>query len=119
MFKKSSLYTLVAVLFIAAAILSACGTPTPSAGPAQPAVTEAPKSKLAVGIVLPTKDEPRWIQDETRFKEALDQSRLRCRNPVQPGALGQRERERQIAGDQRRQSPDYLPARWLCRRSRR
>ncbi len=26
---------------------------------------------LAVGIVLPTKDEPRWIQDETRFKDAL------------------------------------------------
>jgi putative multiple sugar transport system substrate-binding protein len=28
--------------------------------------------ELAVGIVLPTKDEPRWVQDETRFKEALD-----------------------------------------------
>ena len=25
-----------------------------------------------VGIVLPTKDEPRWVQDETRFKEALE-----------------------------------------------
>ena len=24
-----------------------------------------------VGIVLPTKDEPRWVQDETRFAEAL------------------------------------------------
>jgi len=30
--------------------------------------------KLAVGIVLPTKDEPRWIQDETRFREALQQA---------------------------------------------
>lgn len=29
------------------------------------------KGGLAVGIVLPTKDEPRWVQDETRFKEAL------------------------------------------------
>ncbi|RPI32394.1 MAG: sugar ABC transporter substrate-binding protein, partial [Chloroflexota bacterium] len=27
--------------------------------------------KVPVGIVLPTKDEPRWIQDETRFKDAL------------------------------------------------
>ncbi len=27
---------------------------------------------LDVGIVLPTKDEPRWIQDETRFKAALE-----------------------------------------------
>lgn len=29
------------------------------------------KSKVDIGIVLPTKDEPRWVQDETRFKEAL------------------------------------------------
>ena len=27
--------------------------------------------RLAVGIVLPTKDEPRWVQDEARFREAL------------------------------------------------
>ncbi|GGJ06340.1 sugar ABC transporter substrate-binding protein [Paenibacillus hunanensis] len=26
---------------------------------------------ISVGIVLPTKDEPRWVQDEQRFKEAL------------------------------------------------
>ncbi|MEM5775003.1 MAG: sugar-binding protein, partial [Anaerolineaceae bacterium] len=29
------------------------------------------EGKLAVGIVLPTKDEPRWVQDETRFRDAL------------------------------------------------
>ncbi|MFZ5989614.1 MAG: sugar ABC transporter substrate-binding protein [Bacillota bacterium] len=29
------------------------------------------KGKPSIGIVLPTKDEPRWVQDETRFKEAL------------------------------------------------
>jgi putative multiple sugar transport system substrate-binding protein len=29
------------------------------------------ESKLDVGIVLPTKDEPRWIQDETLFNDAL------------------------------------------------
>lgn len=28
-------------------------------------------SKVDVGIVLPTKDEPRWVQDEERFREAL------------------------------------------------
>ena len=33
--------------------------------------TGAPELSGSVGIVLPTKDEPRWIQDETRFKEAL------------------------------------------------
>jgi ABC-type sugar transport system ATPase subunit len=30
-----------------------------------------PAASLAVGIVLPTKDEPRWIQDQTRFQEAF------------------------------------------------
>ncbi len=29
------------------------------------------KATVKVGIVLPTKDEPRWVQDETRFKTAL------------------------------------------------
>ena len=29
------------------------------------------EASLAVGIVLPTKDEPRWIQDETIFNDAL------------------------------------------------
>jgi len=62
LFKTISIFTVVAIL------LTACATPA----------TEAPKptaaaagSKLAVGIVLPTKDEPRWIQDEARFKDAL------------------------------------------------
>ena len=29
------------------------------------------QASLPVGIVLPTKDEPRWLQDEARFKAAL------------------------------------------------
>lgn len=33
--------------------------------------SEDKKSKLDIGIVLPTKDEPRWVQDETRFSDAL------------------------------------------------
>ncbi|HSO59005.1 MAG TPA: sugar-binding protein [Paenisporosarcina sp.] len=28
-------------------------------------------SEVNVGIVLPTKDEPRWVQDEQRFKDAI------------------------------------------------
>ncbi|KAA3645078.1 MAG: sugar ABC transporter substrate-binding protein [Chloroflexi bacterium] len=37
------------------------------------APAEAPAEEVAgkVGIVLPTRDEPRWIQDEARFEEAL------------------------------------------------
>lgn len=37
----------------------------------QPSDTE--KDTIDVGIVLPTKDEPRWVQDETRFKQALEE----------------------------------------------
>ncbi|MDX1416562.1 MAG: hypothetical protein R3293_20345, partial [Candidatus Promineifilaceae bacterium] len=35
---------------------------------------EEPEAELtgSVGIVLPTRDEPRWIQDETRFRDALE-----------------------------------------------
>jgi ABC-type sugar transport system ATPase subunit len=33
--------------------------------------TAAPSTKPAVGIVLPTKDEPRWIQDQAHFQEAF------------------------------------------------
>ena len=55
------LFTLASVLIIASMILGACTTQ------AEEPVDEG----LAVGIVLPTKDEPRWIQDETRFKDAL------------------------------------------------
>ena len=32
-------------------------------------------SKVSVGIVLPTKDEPRWVQDEKRFKDALSDTK--------------------------------------------
>lgn len=68
MFRKNLLYGLMGVLLVATTILSACGS-----GPAAPqtAPTAPPASKLAVGVVLPTKDEPRWIQDETRFNDAF------------------------------------------------
>ncbi|MEI7645293.1 MAG: sugar-binding protein [Chloroflexales bacterium] len=46
-------------------------TTAPTGATTAPATAAPTNSTLAVGIVLPTKDEPRWIQDETRFKEAL------------------------------------------------
>jgi putative multiple sugar transport system substrate-binding protein len=79
MFKK--LLPFISVVLMLTFVLSACGTPTaaPAAEPTKAeAAAEAPKAEaaapagaLAVGIVLPTKDEPRWVQDETRFKDAL------------------------------------------------
>lgn len=58
---------LIAVLMAFAMLFSftACST-APTTGQAG-----EDSNKVDVGIVLPTKDEPRWIQDETRFSEAL------------------------------------------------
>src|SRR5574341_708951 len=56
---KKHLYSLLTVLVVAAFALSACG----------PKATQA-VGQFTVGIVLPTKNEPRWIQDETRFNDA-------------------------------------------------
>lgn len=47
---------IILVVIMLAAIVSACNKSS---------------EKLSVGIVLPTKDEERWLQDEQRFKEAL------------------------------------------------
>jgi putative multiple sugar transport system substrate-binding protein len=64
-FKKRLLYASMAILMVAT-VLSACG-PAPTAAPE----ATQPTTKLSVGIVLPTKDEPRWLQDETRFNDAF------------------------------------------------
>ncbi len=78
MLKKGPIYALISLVFVATLILSACqpaATAAPTAAPttaATVAATQPPAaSTLAVGIVLPTKNEPRWIQDQTRFNDAL------------------------------------------------
>lgn len=69
------------ILVLAMAIsLVACGSQPeqPSQGnqpsdSAKPDESKAPDASSGpeIGIVLPTKDEPRWVQDETRFIDAL------------------------------------------------
>jgi putative multiple sugar transport system substrate-binding protein len=80
MSKKSSLYAVLSIIFVAAMVLSACAQATPTATEAvtsAPQVTTPPEAtqpsaaQFSVGVVLPTKDEPRWIQDETRFTDAF------------------------------------------------
>ncbi|WPP39370.1 sugar-binding protein [Paenibacillus hunanensis] len=57
--------SLLIIIMMFSIIMSACnnggGTSSGSGG----------DGAISVGIVLPTKDEPRWVQDEQRFKEAL------------------------------------------------
>ncbi|SFF36961.1 putative multiple sugar transport system substrate-binding protein [Paenibacillus catalpae] len=53
-------FALLMVILLLTALVAACGKGD---------------SKVSVGIVLPTKDETRWIQDEERFKDALKGSK--------------------------------------------
>ncbi|HEX9090127.1 MAG TPA: substrate-binding domain-containing protein, partial [Anaerolineales bacterium] len=74
MFKKNSINIVLSFLFIAAMVLTACGPAATTTAPQEttaPQPTQPPAAKLSVGVVLPTKDEPRWIQDETRFNDAF------------------------------------------------
>jgi putative multiple sugar transport system substrate-binding protein len=75
---SKKLFSLISLIMVFSMVLAGCSpaaTATPAADtPATEAPTvEAPAVEVGgkVGIVLPTKDEPRWIQDETRFKDAL------------------------------------------------
>lgn len=64
----------VAALFAIASLMVACTAPAPAApaaGGEGAAPAEAASGAPLVGIVLPTKDEPRWIQDEARFNDLL------------------------------------------------
>ncbi|KMK75179.1 sugar ABC transporter substrate-binding protein [Alkalihalobacillus pseudalcaliphilus] len=59
MSKKMKLLSLLFVI-LAVSFLAACGgSETGGSG------------SVSVGIVLPTRDEPRWVQDEQRFKDAI------------------------------------------------
>ncbi len=71
---------LVMMIMVFGLFLTACQPAATEAPPAaeEPAAEEPAAEEPAeveagsVGIVLPTKNEPRWIQDEARFQEAFD-----------------------------------------------
>ncbi|MEH7250603.1 sugar-binding protein [Neobacillus niacini] len=58
------LFSLLMIAILLTGMLAACGSGKTGGS-----------SKVSVGIVLPTKDEPRWVQDEQRFKAALADSK--------------------------------------------
>ncbi|MCD4753922.1 MAG: hypothetical protein K8R40_12695, partial [Anaerolineaceae bacterium] len=69
-------YVMLSLFVIAAMLLGACGgtkatEESTAEGTTEGTTEETTGDKLAVGIVLPTKDEPRWIQDQARFEDAL------------------------------------------------
>lgn len=56
-------FSVLLVVMLVTALMAACSD------------SSGGSSKVSVGIVLPTKDEPRWVQDEQRFKDALSDSK--------------------------------------------
>lgn len=67
MIMKKILTLLMAVTLIAGSLIGCTTKPGNEDG----AKDSKSKSAVDIGIVLPTKEEPRWVQDEERFKEAL------------------------------------------------
>lgn len=61
--KRSLFYSMLGLLVLVGLMAGGCAKATPT-----------PVKSLAVGIVLPTKNEPRWLQDEARFREALQKA---------------------------------------------
>jgi len=68
---KKKIFIVLSFLMILSMVLVACAPKEPEVVTEEPVVQE-PATQLSVGIVLPTKDEPRWIQDQTRFQNALE-----------------------------------------------
>ena len=66
--KFSKLFIFALVLTLIMSTFAACG----GGGTDESDQGEKPAGTVDIGIVLPTKDEPRWVQDETRFKDALE-----------------------------------------------
>ncbi|MEQ6359653.1 monosaccharide ABC transporter substrate-binding protein, CUT2 family [Thermoanaerobacter thermohydrosulfuricus] len=67
--KRRLIVVAIAFLLLVSAFLGGCSSSSKQTSNSSEQTSE--KKQLAVGIVLPTKDEPRWIQDETRFQDAL------------------------------------------------
>ena len=91
MFKKSPLYAVLAILIAAAMFLSACGAPaatTAAPVPTQPSgapeATQPSAGALPIGVILPTKDEPRWIQDEAYFNAAFQKAGITAQDGSKP-----------------------------------
>ena len=84
MSRKSFAWIAIGLLVVVAVALAACGTTATTTTTAQ-VTTTGSQAGLSVGVVLPTKDEPRWIQDETRFSDAFKAAGYRGADPLQPG----------------------------------
>jgi len=69
--QKKKFFAIAAVMLLVLATLAGCTTGGNNEENTGENNTGETSTGPTIGVVLPTKDEPRWVQDETRFKEAL------------------------------------------------
>lgn len=68
--KLKSIFVILSAFLVFAVFATGCGSSSTS-NESTNVGKKNKDGKVDIGIVLPTKDEPRWTQDETRFKDAL------------------------------------------------
>lgn len=66
----TKIFSIISALLMIAVLAVGCSSTTTSKDSSSVG-KKSKDGKVDIGIVLPTKDEPRWTQDETRFKDAL------------------------------------------------
>lgn len=65
-----NIFVIISAFLVFAVFATGCGSSSTS-NESSNAGKKNKDGKVDIGIVLPTKDEPRWTQDETRFRDAL------------------------------------------------
>lgn len=68
---KKKLLSIGMALLMTAAIFAGCGKTTTDSSNGTTGDNSSSDSKIEVGVVLPTKDEPRWLQDQAQFEKIL------------------------------------------------
>lgn len=70
---KKKLISLLCVASLLIGLLAGCGSSgsAQATNGAKPAADKSASGTIQVGIVLPTKDEPRWLQDQAQFESIL------------------------------------------------
>lgn len=68
--KLKNIFVIISAFLVFAVFATGCGSSSTS-NESSNVGKKNKDGKVDIGIVLPTKDEPRWTQDETRFKDAL------------------------------------------------
>lgn len=75
---KRKLLSMLLTVAMVATMLTGCGSKEAASGDAEVVedgdaaeVAESADGAVQVGIVLPTKDEPRWLQDQAQFEKIL------------------------------------------------